>query len=86
MNSSNKLEALSDVATITVALLLSIVLVKEFLIPRPKPSSHPALSHVSKGTNLKNSLLDVDWAKNGRTLVLAISTNCHFCSCGFRKF
>jgi hypothetical protein len=31
------------------------------------------------GTNLKGRVPGVDWGKNGRTLVLAISTQCHFC-------
>ena len=30
--------------------------------------------------NIKQALPDVDWAKNKRTLVLAISTQCHFCT------
>jgi hypothetical protein len=32
------------------------------------------------GTSLRGSLPDVDWGKNGRTLILAISTRCHFCA------
>jgi hypothetical protein len=28
---------------------------------------------------LKDRIPGVDWSKNGRTLVLAISTQCHFC-------
>jgi len=35
---------------------------------------------VAVGADLKNSLPGVDWGKNGRTLVLAISTRCHFCT------
>jgi hypothetical protein len=31
------------------------------------------------GASLKGQLPGVDWGKNGRTLVLAISTTCHFC-------
>ena len=31
------------------------------------------------GTSLKSRVPGVDWRKNGRTLVLAISTECHFC-------
>lgn len=31
------------------------------------------------GTNLNSQIPGVDWRKNGRTLVLAISTTCHFC-------
>jgi hypothetical protein len=35
---------------------------------------------VAKGTSLKGALAGVDWGTNGRTLVLAISTRCHFCT------
>ena len=72
MNSPNKLQAISNIATIVVSLLLSVVLVKQFLLPPPQG--------LGKGTSLKSSLASVDWAKNGRTLILAISTGCHFCS------
>ena len=80
MNSSNKLEALSNLAMTTVAVLLSVVLVKELLLPQPKPTAAPARQGVSKGASLKASLRDVDWARNGRTVVLAISTQCHYCT------
>lgn len=35
---------------------------------------------MAKGTSLKGSLPGVDWSKNGRSLILAISTRCHFCT------
>jgi hypothetical protein len=73
-------EVLANLATIVVALLLSVVLVKVFLLPQPRPASQPEARQTSKGTNLKGLLPGVDWAKNGRTLVLAISTQCHFCT------
>jgi thioredoxin-related protein len=34
---------------------------------------------VAVGTSLKGKIPDVDWSRNGRTLVLALSTTCHFC-------
>jgi thiol-disulfide isomerase/thioredoxin len=72
-------EVLANLATVIVALLLSAVLVKEFLLPRPHPVSQTEALQTAKGTNLKGVLPDVDWAKNGRTLILAVSTQCHFC-------
>jgi hypothetical protein len=76
-----KLETASNVATIGVAMLLSAVLVKVYLIPAsaPLPSARAELTAVVVGTRLNNQLLGIDWAKNGRTLVLAVSTTCHFC-------
>ena len=35
---------------------------------------------MTKGTSLKGALPGVDWGANSRTLVLAISTKCHFCA------
>jgi Redoxin len=39
----------------------------------------PVATAAAAGTNLKGRLPGVDWSRNGRTLVLAISTQCHFC-------
>lgn len=73
-----KIEVVANIATIIVAFLLSVVLIKQFLAPTVRG---PAVAdQLRRGTNVKASLTGVDWAKNGRTLVLAISTQCHFCS------
>ena len=76
----NKLEAAANAATIVAALLLSVVLVKVYLLPRqaiPRAGGGPA---IAVGAKLNTALPDVDWRKNGQTLVLAISTQCHFCT------
>jgi len=71
----------ANLATVAVAILLSIVLVRTFILPRTSsPGRQPPMQQSSKGTNLKGVLPGVDWAKNGRTLVLALSTQCHFCT------
>jgi len=77
---ATKLETVANLSTILVSLLLSIVLVKVFLLPEGRPAASAARPQVAKGTNLKGSLPGVDWAKNKRTLVLALSTQCHFCT------
>lgn len=77
-NRPSRLENLASLATILVSLLLSAVLVKVFLLPQPGPAPNPAQPH--PGMSLKQSLPGVDWAKNKRTLILAISTQCHFCT------
>lgn len=78
---SHLAEVVANLATIVVAVLLSVVLVRAFLLPRtPAPSRQPQMQQSSKGTSLKGMLSGVDWAKNGRTLVLALSTQCHFCT------
>lgn len=75
-----KLETLANLSTILVSLLLSIVLVKVFLLPEERSPASAVRPQVAKGTSLKGSLPGVDWSKNGRTLVFAISTRCHFCT------
>ena len=74
----NRLENLANLSTILVSLLLSAVLIKVFLLPQSGPGPGPAQARA--GMNIKQSLPGVDWAKNKRTLVLAISTQCHFCT------
>ncbi len=76
-------ETVANLCSIVVSVLLSVVLVKVFLLPAARPATpaaSPARPQVAKGTSLNGSLPGVDWAKNGRTLVLAISTRCHFCT------
>jgi len=77
MKPSGKMEAAANGATIVVAVLLSVVLIKVYLLPkRAAPRTVPG---PTVGTNLKTALPGVNWHKNGRTLLLAISTQCHFC-------
>jgi hypothetical protein len=86
-NLSRKIELIANVAIITVACLLGIVLIKNHLFTRAGVSepnnsgqrdSKTARSQPGKGTQL--SLLDVDWKQSKQTLVLAISSTCHFCT------
>jgi peroxiredoxin len=73
-----RIETLANVMTVVVSLLLSVVLVKQFLLPGR--SDRTASPQTAVGTNLTRSLPGVDWKKNGHTLILAISTRCHFCT------
>jgi peroxiredoxin len=74
----SRLADAANLATILVSVLLSVVLVKVFLLPQPSPV--PNLAQPRVGMSLTQSLPGVDWAKNKRTLVLALSTQCHFCT------
>ena len=80
MSLANKIETTANVATIGVAVLLSAVLVKGYLLPMAASRNPAVVTESAIGTNLKNRLSGVDWGQNGRTLVLAISTQCHFCT------
>ena len=75
----NKIETIANIMTIGVSALLSVVLVKTYLLPAPSPSRPPVVAEAAVGTSLKGRVPGVDWSRNGRTLALAISAQCHFC-------
>lgn len=70
-----KIELLSNIAIIIVALLLGVVLVKHYLF---NPPGSADVKSVSAGTKL--SMPDMDWGKSRQTLLLVVSQGCHFCS------
>lgn len=74
-------EIAANVATTVAAILVSIVLLMVFVFPRHATrAALPDVEPSQKGMNLKSAVPGVDWNKNGRTLVMAISTQCHFCT------
>ena len=70
-----KTEMMANIAIVVVAILLCVVLVKNYLLPAPQP---PRPEAIAAGTKL--SLPGIDWKANGRTLVLVLSTTCRFCT------
>lgn len=80
---SHLLEIAANIATVGVALLLSMVLVKNYVLPTASPQgagpARPAGS-VLVGTDMSKRIPDVNWKANGRTLVFVLSTHCHFCT------
>jgi hypothetical protein len=85
---SGKMEFIANLATTVAAVLLAVVVVKTYLLPASSAGSGPfaarpaivAQQAIVEGTSLKGRLAGVDWSRNGQTLVLAISTHCHFCT------
>jgi thioredoxin-related protein len=84
-----RIEVVANVAIIVAAVLLCVVLVKNYLTPNPVSLADVAVTRASNPNNrsssniqpgTKLSLAGIDWAKNGQTLLLAISDKCHFCS------
>src|SRR4051812_6824706 len=78
------LETICTVTTTVVAVLLGITLIRGSLLPtpvalRPPQPGGETNASITVGTSLKSTLPDVDWQKNGRTLVLALSPSCHYC-------
>lgn len=73
-----RIEFAANVAIIVVAILLGVVLVRNYLFRSPTPTQIPAVAGIETGTKL--SLSGVDWNTSKRTLVMALSTECHFCT------
>lgn len=86
-----RLETLTNVAIIITAILLGIVVIKNHLLPGSQPTTVASASptqptkrrppvdvQIEPGTKL--GLTGIDWAKNGQTVVLALSDKCRFCS------
>jgi peroxiredoxin len=73
-----KTELLANVAIIVVALLLGGVLVKRYLWPGGAADAPRADPRIPAGT--RATLPGVDWAANGRTLLLVLSRDCRYCT------
>ena len=69
-----KLETAANLATLVVAGLLGYVLLDRYVLHKAPPAP------VSIASGEKLALPDIDWARNGRTLVLVLQKGCHFCS------
>jgi thioredoxin-related protein len=77
---TRKVELFSNVAIIILAILLGTVLVRKYLLTQPAQSGNNAIVSDSINTGTKVNLRDMDWSKNKQTLVLVLSSSCHFCS------
>lgn len=74
---TQRLEVLTNLAIIFAVVLLSVVLVKNYLLPRYSKDG-PRDFRVPAGT--KVSLPGVDWSNNNQTLLLVLQKGCHFCT------
>jgi len=70
-----RIELLSNIAIIIVALLLGVVLVKKYFASSPDTTN---IRTIPAGTKI--SLPDVDWSKSRQTMLIVLSQGCHFCS------
>jgi hypothetical protein len=72
----------ANVATMIAACLISIVLVRTYFLPNPilRRTRTPDMATAFVGKSLKSQLPGVDWKSNGRTVLLALSNQCHFCT------
>lgn len=72
------IETSANVAIILAAVLLAAVLVKQHLLDGTRTQASGPQPGVAVGAKL--TAPGVDWGESKRTLVLALSTTCHFCS------
>jgi thioredoxin-related protein len=69
------LEIATNLAIIAVAIMLGYLLIQKYFLGENK---QPQPTEIVKGT--KNSLPDVSWQQNKKTLLLVLQKDCHFCS------
>ena len=80
MGVSKKIELVANVAIIGVACLLGVVLVKNYLLRAPSDKSNERQGVGSLANEIKLDSLNIDWKQNGQTLLLVVSSSCHFCT------
>lgn len=72
----NGLEVAVNIAIVSLCILIGVIGVKRYLLgPASMP---PRILAPKNGTRL--DLPGVDWRRANHTLVMALSTGCHFCS------
>lgn len=73
-----RIELLSNIGIIVVAILLSVVFVNRYLLPAfIKPEAADS-ARIKPG--MKLSLSGVDWNKSDKTLLMVLSSNCRYCT------
>ncbi|HEX2270633.1 MAG TPA: hypothetical protein VHH35_13895 [Pyrinomonadaceae bacterium] len=77
---AKKLEVATHIAIIVVAILLCVILVKNYLLPRNEQQANAPAPRQQVAAGARLALPDVDWARNRRTLVAVLSTTCRFCT------
>ena len=80
MGVSKKIELVANVAIIVVACLLGVVLVKNYLLRAPSDKSNERQDVGPLANEIKLDSLNIDWKQNGQTLLLVVSSSCHFCT------
>jgi hypothetical protein len=71
-----RFELAANVAIIVVAALIAFVVIKNYVLAPVKRA--PEMKEIAAGERL--NLPGIDWAANGRTLIVAMAEGCHFCS------
>lgn len=77
-NTHKRIELLSNIGIIVVAILLGVVFVSRYLLPAFMKPVAVESQPIKPG--MKLSLTGVDWNKSDKTLLMVLSTNCRFCT------
>jgi peroxiredoxin len=77
-NWHKKVELLANVAIIFIAIILGAILVNRYLLSAPTPPAVAERPGIQSGTKL--SLPGMEWGRSRRTLLMVLSTNCHYCT------
>lgn len=75
----DRIELLANLATIVVAGIMGVALVKAYFLHPSAPRRQAPAPAVTVGSDLKQ-VLPMDYQRNKATLILAISARCHFCN------
>jgi hypothetical protein len=81
---TKKVQLLANLATIAIAILLCFAVTRRSFLPAPAPPPQyaapapPTTAQIHAGE--KVALPGIDWTKNDRTLLMALSQGCHFCT------
>lgn len=78
-NLLKRVELLTNIAVIVVAILLGTVLVKQFLT-KSNPPAWPPPNRTELSAGDKVPLAGIEWVKNGYTLLLVLQKGCRFCT------
>lgn len=71
-------ELFANIAIIIVATLLSVVLVKRFVLDRNEPANPLAANQLASGDRVP--LEGIEWLKNRHTILLVLQKGCRYCT------
>lgn len=79
-NYLKKIELVANLAIIVVAVLLCLILVRSYLFNSFPTTNNSATYNAPTLTGSKINLPELGLENNGDTLLLVLSTTCHFCT------
>ena len=77
---AKKIEFIANVAIIVIAMLLAVVLTRQYLLVKNIKSNNDIVTDQPSHIGTKIPISDIDWTRNRQTLLLAISSTCHYCT------